>query len=684
MIFLFSNFGDSRLSAALEADATVVRIPAQDAAKFPQPATEDQRFAAILSDGVNSPEVVWCSDNPLTGELTVERGKEFSVARRWLAGTNLVHTLTTASIEYFTTGGQIDWIEDLQGQIDELDVRIDELEDSFGGLQDDFTAVQAYWSVQYNDAYAAILVTQQGFADIDTAWASYQLTVNAALDDANANVSQALTAFADLESAWSSYQIDVNAALGEATADIQQTMTALADLESAQASVNLQLTANFEDASAQISAESLVRSEADEALAQQYTTLSASLGEANASILTESLTRASEDEALAQQITTLEATFDSELALAMANVNIELLTLSDADSALAQQIVEVQSQFQTELSNAEASFQQEITALTTADSALAQQLTELNASFETQLSQTEANFSSQVQVLADADSALAQQITDLNVSFQSGLNLAVADIEQSLTVLADTDSALAESITTLSVSVDDLEASVGVYASAIADLETGVESRYAVQLTAGGAFAGFELMAGENPAGETVSEIRFAVDQFIIEGVQPFEYDSGTGTLSVQNLEVDGAYIKTLSVDTIHIKNAAITNQITSYTAGTIALTGTTRVTLQQVIITTDGGRVELIANFHLFTENSSTYTVLIEILREPGPVTVYTVTLSSPIAGADFFGLQHINWVDTPSAGTYTYSLRVTLSRDDMTSESASNRYLSATEVKK
>src|SRR5690606_41450143 len=80
-------------------------------------------------------------------------------------------------------------------------------------------------------------------------------------------------------------------------------------------------------------------------------------------------------------------------------------------------------------------------------------------------------------------------------------------------------------------------------ALALATLEGAVETTYSIELDADGVFTNLKLIAGSNPAGETVSEARFGIDALrlsTVDGLKtPFLFDVGEGVAYLH--EVKGA-----------------------------------------------------------------------------------------------------------------------------------------------
>lgn len=138
-------------------------------------------------------------------------------------------------------------------------------------------------------------------------------------------------------------------------------------------------------------------------------------------------------------------------------------------------------------------------------------------------------------------------------------NATEARIATEETTRASADSALASSISTVSATVAGHTASITSNATAIAQISGYTESQYSVNLNGGGGFVGFYLKsAGSGAPTGLVNEFRISAALVKIDGKYPFVFDTDTGTLKLQNIEVDGASIKNASVTNAAIQNLTL------------------------------------------------------------------------------------------------------------------------------
>lgn len=288
MIFVFSNFGEAALEERLGSADTSLRIAPSDSERFPQPG-DGERFAAILYDGVQSPEVVWGVSNPRTGVIVIERGKENSAAKAWLPGTAFIHTLTTASIEYFVTSGQQDWIDQLVAEDAAIRAELAEEAAAREALAETVGSNFGTLTQRADDNAAAVQLVAVAVADQQEANAAYQLTLSARMDDAEGLIEENYLAFTTFEQSQLTYNQSMLARVDDVEAELVTQATTFADYETATATTLNQLRADLDDASAALTAESTARATQYDALAEANTTLTASLGDTNASLTTTQL-----------------------------------------------------------------------------------------------------------------------------------------------------------------------------------------------------------------------------------------------------------------------------------------------------------------------------------------------------------------------------------------------------------
>lgn len=93
-----SNFSRSVLEDGCTNIETTITIPAEDAVLMPALGVDEQ-FPLTIWDGQNDPEIVYVTDNPGTGILTVLRGQESSNQQAWPAGSEVRLAITAAVYE---------------------------------------------------------------------------------------------------------------------------------------------------------------------------------------------------------------------------------------------------------------------------------------------------------------------------------------------------------------------------------------------------------------------------------------------------------------------------------------------------------------------------------------------------------------------------------------------------------
>lgn len=95
--FLFSNFAVTTILDSIGPADVSIQINTDDITRFPA-LTAGTKFPLILADSDDIVEILYVTAMSLGGVLTVERGREGTVAQSWLAGTLAQHTFTAATV----------------------------------------------------------------------------------------------------------------------------------------------------------------------------------------------------------------------------------------------------------------------------------------------------------------------------------------------------------------------------------------------------------------------------------------------------------------------------------------------------------------------------------------------------------------------------------------------------------
>lgn len=253
MIFLFDNFAETTLAFGLAQASTTVFVPQTDSERFSQPGTGEV-LAVTLADGYQEPEVAYITSNPRNGTMVLLRGQEGTAAKDWPAGSQFVHTLTRASILWFSTGGASDLIAALQAELDAAEAQI-------AALQGQVVALQSY---------------------VDNADADLQ----ASIEQSNASISVLAQVVADNNYALSSITTTLMANVASNTANITTIYSTIATNQSAQATINSSLTASINGVSSSLTSFQSAQATQNGAFTSAISTLTASYGDQQAQITT--------------------------------------------------------------------------------------------------------------------------------------------------------------------------------------------------------------------------------------------------------------------------------------------------------------------------------------------------------------------------------------------------------------
>ncbi|HPR90112.1 MAG TPA: hypothetical protein PLD93_01625, partial [Synergistaceae bacterium] len=207
--------------------------------------------------------------------------------------------------------------------------------------------------------------------------------------------------------------------------------------------------------------------------------------------------------------------------------------------------------------------EREIAALATAEETLSAEIvSESEASASQRLLLQAAIDNAQAAILEESsarvtgDEVVASSVETLSAAIgdpdDPDEGTVYAAIQNEQTARVSGDSAIASSVSTLTSTVNGHTSSISVNASAI----NGIKAKYAVKVNSAGRISGFELISGEGDSAFAVSADSFYIYSPSTGNKNVFYYDSTTGSLRLRYLVVDGALIKDLSVERIHIKHS--------------------------------------------------------------------------------------------------------------------------------
>lgn len=137
---------------------------------------------------------------------------------------------------------------------------------------------------ELGDAIADIHTNEQTIADLDTAFAAYQVTVSARFADNESSIASNQTALTDLESSFGSYQVAVDARFDAAEANVASNATAIADTNTALTSLSTTLDARLDTAEANISSNASAIADANTAISTIEDTVVAQFDDVTASV----------------------------------------------------------------------------------------------------------------------------------------------------------------------------------------------------------------------------------------------------------------------------------------------------------------------------------------------------------------------------------------------------------------
>lgn len=601
MVYQFTNFATAKLTAPLSAVATSVSIGVADSLKFPIPLDPGVVFGVVLEDGFQEPEIIYCTNNPLTGDFDITRGMENTTAKSWPAGTLFLHQMTAGSLGFVAAGGNIAWVDIMQGMIDA----------NYARLHEEITVVS-----DANESLSSLVTT---------------LTTN--FNNANASLSQTILALSDLSSATASFETLVTAHLGDLDASVTTAGDAIVGEGIARADADTALSVSVGTVSAGLATELSVRASADTALASSITTLTATVSTLSATVSTETSARIAGDTAISSTVTTLTATVSTNTA----GLAAELIARANGDSALSSTITTLTAT----VSGVSAT-------VTTQGTAIANLNGALYATYGLQVNANGA-IASMVLYASSGDTVTSGVVFDVS-SFviKSGSHTNVSPFTYNAT--------------TGLLSVNQIEVDGAKIINATI---TNAQIANATITTAKIASANITtaLIATANITTALIADANITTAKIADANITTAKIaDANITTAKIADANITSAKIGTAQVDTLHITNAAVINPIVAYTAASININSATYTTVQTCSIVATGQIIQILASFIPLAGGIGTTAVLhCKIFR--GATLIYqSDTCGADSGGYLTVTTATVACTDTPAAGSYTYTLQLVI----------------------
>lgn len=251
MIFLFANFVDTTLALPLDQSASSAWVPQSASELYPQP-TGTEVIAVTIQDGYQAPEIVYVTENAWTGEMVILRGREGTTAKSWPAGSLFIHTLTKASILWFSSGGATDLIAALQAQVDAQAAALAQANADILALKSYVDGKDADLEDSIEQANASITTNAQVIADTNYALAQLDINLSAQVSSNSANISVIYTTIATNQGAQSTINTTLNSRINGVESNLTIYQNAQADINGALSESIETLTASYGDQQAEI------------------------------------------------------------------------------------------------------------------------------------------------------------------------------------------------------------------------------------------------------------------------------------------------------------------------------------------------------------------------------------------------------------------------------------------------
>ncbi|MBV7439068.1 DUF1983 domain-containing protein [Aeromonas sp. sif2416] len=310
----------------------------------------------------------------------------------------------------------------------------------------------------------------------------------------------------------------------KASAVITQRQETQADDHQALAREVTQFKADFEGEKADTSAALTVVREViagvEQSTAKQITQLNTEYQEAdrktNAALEESSKTLSAADQAMAERVTQLQATLEGDDRTLNAAILETQRTQAQGDQALSERVTQLQAKVVADDKVLDAAIKQNQQAQVTGDSALATRMDQMQATLEGDDRTLNAAILETQRTQAQGDQALASSISQLQAKVTDGDKSLSAAIQQTQQAQVAGDKANAEQISKVQASLNNTTAAVQTVASAVADLEGGVEAGWYTKAQINGDGGGFGLSVKLNADGTVLSSFVVDTDVFAV------------------------------------------------------------------------------------------------------------------------------------------------------------------------
>lgn len=406
-------------------------------------------------------------------------------------------------------------------------------------------------------------------------------------------------------------------------------------------------------------------------------------------IATETASRITGDSALQSQLTLLGAYNGTQTAFIISQAT----AFVDATTSLGTYITNQTANFAA----ATTALNTEATTRATADTALSSLITALTSNLGT----TNATLTTEQSTRATADTALASSITTLSGTVAGNS----AAISTNLTAQVAGDTANASAITTLTTTVNGNTTAIATNATVV----SGLSAQYTVKVDVNGRVSGYGLASTATTAGALSSFVVIANEFSVVDPgntlaspIVPFAISGGVCFMNsvvingalIQNATITNAQIANLTVGTAQMAANSITNISTNTAPGSVVVGAGTgvlsNVDMVSVTVTTTGAQVEIDVGCIALVAGGTGGTGSVcnlSVYRDGSQVTNGMVfDLGATSAAVPFVGQVTLTVLDTPAAGSHTYTLhgQFTKSSAAAMSMSCKNNFIKVMEIKK
>lgn len=411
------------------------------------------------------------------------------------------------------------------------------------------------------------------------------------------------------------------------------------------------------------------------------------LGSAQTYTQTWAYSKAAVDSAIAAEGSSLTTAFQAGDSATLTAANTSLTSYAYSKSAVDSAIAAAQTALTTAYQAADAATLSTAESYTYSqsqiNSAIAGSASTLTTNFTSADAATLASAKSYTYSQSAIDSAIANSASAVTAAYQAADSATLASAQNYTYSQAQINSAISTAITNVSATLNgNITSAVQTEATARANTDNGLLAQYTIKVDANGHIAGIGLASTVNN-GVPSSAVVIRADSFEIidpsastsglPAISPFFVQASPTTIGGESVAagvyMSTAFVQNGSFGTIKLANQAVTIPVavrnpssTTVSASATTLVSMTFTSTGAPVIITGGVRIgyNMAANQNLTTFTLQLYRGSTLLASQEVPFGPNGTVNGSSFANTFYQSAVLVPYVDTPGAGTWTYTLQI------------------------